>query len=86
MELDLTLAYLLLHSVFLTIKQIEDKHFSKIFKICIPTLAKRILSEALHFQLSKCNYSHQVFVFHINVKTKLVQTFVTLQIVFTKTE
>ena len=34
--------------------------------------------KALNFQLSWFSYIHQVSVFYINVKTKLVQTFVTL--------
>ena len=50
----------------------------------MPTLAKRIMSSVLKFQLSKFNYVHQVSVFYINAKTKLVETFVTLQKRFTK--
>ena len=47
------------------------------------TLAKRILSSALNFQLSKFKYIRQAFDFYINVKTKLVETFATLQKHFT---
>ena len=43
-----------------------------------------MLSSALKFQLSKVNYINQVSVFYINVKTKLVEIFVTLKRMFTK--
>ena len=43
-----------------------------------------ILSPALKLQLSKVNYINQVSVFYIKGKTKLVETFVTLQKIFTK--
>ena len=68
----------------LTIKQIGDKDFSKIFNFFISTLIWRILSSALKLQLPKVNYINQVSVFYINGKTKLVETFVTLQKSFTK--
>ena len=42
------------------------------FNIYIRILVKRILSKALKFQLSKFNYIHELSVFYINVKTKLV--------------
>ena len=69
----------------LTIKQIGGKHFPKILNIYVPTLAKRILSKALNFQLFKFNYINQVSVFYINAKTKLVKVFFTLQKYFTET-
>ena len=47
----------------LTIKQHGGKHFSKILHIYIPTLAKRIMSQALKFQFSKLHYIHQVLYF-----------------------
>ena len=69
---------------FLAVKEILDKHFSKIFNICIPNLILRILSVALKFQLSIFNYFNQVSVFYINIKAKIVETFLTLQKIFTK--
>ena len=69
---------------FLTMKQIGDKGFSKIFNFFISTLIWRILSSALKLQLPKVNYINQVSVFYINGKRKLVETFVTLQKIFTK--
>ena len=41
-------------------------------------------TSALKLQLSKVNYINQVSLLYINVKTKLVETFVTLQKMFTK--
>ena len=46
------------------------------------TLAKRILSSALNFQFPKFKYIRQVFEFHMNIKTKLIETFATLQKIF----
>ena len=66
-------------------KQIGHKYYSEILNICIPTLVKTIISEALNFELSLFSYIHQVSVFYINAKTKFVQTFVTLEKGFTKT-
>ena len=70
---------------FLTVKQIRDEHFSKILNIYVPTLVKRILSSALNFQLSKLNFINEVFFFYINPQTKLVEAFVTLQKVLSRT-
>ena len=68
---------------FLTIKQIVHQYYSKILNIYIATLAKKIMLEALNSQFSQLSYIHQVSLFYINVKTKLVQTFVTLEKGFT---
>ena len=59
--------------------------FCKILHIYIPALAKMIVSSTLNFELSKLNYIYQVFFFYVNAKTKLVEAYVTLQKVFTKT-
>ena len=69
---------------FLVIKQIVDQHFSKVFSIFTPAIISRILSSALKFELSKVNYINEVSVFYINVKTKLVETFMTLENFCTK--
>ena len=69
---------------FLTMKQIGDKDFSKIFNFFISTLIWRILSSALKLQLPKVNYINQVSVFCINGKRKIVETFAALQKIFTK--
>ena len=69
---------------FLTMKQIGDKDFSKIFNFFISTLIWRILSSALKLQLPKVNYINQVSVFYINGKRKIVETFAALQKIFTK--
>ena len=55
-------------SHFLSIKQISHKYYSKTLNIYINTLAKRMMSSALNFQLCYFSYIHQVSVFDINVK------------------
>ena len=49
-------------------------------------LVKTLLSEELKFYLPKFKYIHQVSDFYINLKTKLVESFLTLQKIFTSTE
>ena len=51
-----------------------------------PILVKKVLSPAMKFCLCKFKYNHQVSYFDINYKTKLVETFVTLQKLFTWAE
>ena len=55
------------------------QHFSKILNNYIHTLAKRILSSAVNFEVSTFNYIYQVSLFYINAETKLVEAYVTLQ-------
>ena len=72
MKLDLTMTYIQLF-------------YFKTLNVYIPTLAKIIMSKALNFQLSDFGKIHQVSVFDINVKRKLVQIFVTPEKGSTKT-
>ena len=60
-------------SLFSTIKHIGHKYYSKTLNIYIPTLAKIIMSKALNFQSNWFSYIHQLSVFYISAKTKLVQ-------------
>ena len=62
-------------SRFLTLKQIGDKDFSKMFYFFISTLIQSILSCTLKLQFSIVKDINQVSVFYINGKTKLAETF-----------
>ena len=68
---------------FWSIKETVDKYFSKTFNIYMPILIKRILLSALKSWLSRFKYIHPFSDFCINLKTKLVETFLTLQKNFT---